>query len=532
MRRVSALAPIVFCITAAALADESAERLQQHLDSVSAAGSDAAYRLLDPIAVRHFYERRDFRPAWMGADCASAVRALAAAIHASEEHGLNSADYHRDALSRPEACGPNTELRATDAWLSLAAHLHAGRVDPVTVESDWTAIRPDIDLAARLEEALAARDIGDALLALAPRDDFYRALRDALKRFREYAARGGWAGVDAGPTLRVGDTGPRVRQLRARLALSGLFDTGLADSQELFDETLEVAVKAFQRRANLEPDGIVGVMTLHQLNQRAVDRIAQLRVNLERWRWLPEDLGERHVRVNIANFQLEARAHGRIERAHRVIVGRLYRRTPSFSGRISYIVLNPWWETPHKLAVQDKLPLFGGDPHAVEQLGFEILDAGGQRVDPSTIDWDTVSADRFPYRLRQRPGPMNALGQVKLMFPNPHNVYLHDTPTRGLFAKVRRDFSSGCIRVEEALDLTEWLLAGTPAWDRARIDAAVASGAATTVPLAEAVPVHIVYLTAVADETGGVRFVDDLYGRDPAVLGALDAPPSAARLRR
>ncbi len=331
---------------------------------------------------------------------------------------------------------------------------------------------------------------------------------------------------------RLGDSGPRAQQLRSRLARVGLLDAEQALNADRFDENVEAAVKTFQLRANLEPDGIVGPMTLRQLNLCAADRVAQVRANLERWRWLPDDLGTRHIRVNIADFRLEARAGGVVEREHKVVVGKTYRRTPVFSDEIEYLVFNPWWETPRRLAVQDKLPQFSQDPAAINRLGFEIVDAEGNNVDPATIDWKTVTGATFPYRLRQRPGPENAVGRVKLMFPNAHNVYLHDTPTKSLFEKTRRDFSSGCIRVEDALDLAEWVLAGTPGWERARIDSVVASGATMTVNVASRVPVHVLYLTAVPDGEGGIRFIDDLYARDAAVIAALDAPSPGYDTRR
>ncbi len=497
-----------------ALADDTPETLQQRFNTAG---------LLSPQLVHQFYQQRDFQPAWTGAACAEALSALVEAIQASETHGLDSGLYHRDVLTRPDACAADIELLATDAWLTLASHLYFGRVRPLSVEPDWSAERPSFDFAAPLEKAVASGQIRDTLLGLAPDQPYYQALRAALAQFRDYQEAGGWGQVDAGPTLRLGDSGLRVEQLRSRLLHSGLLEAQPLSNESAFDEALEAAVKAFQLRANLEPDGVVGPMTLAQLNLDVDHRIDQLRVNLERWRWLPDHLGERHIRVNIPDFHLEARAEGGVEQEHRVIVGKLARNTPVFSGRIQYLVLNPWWETPRKLAVQDKLPLFRKDPAAVQRLGFEVMGADGKRVDASTIDWASLSAAQFPYRLRQRPGPLNALGQVKLMFPNPHQVFLHDTPTRGLFAKVRRDFSSGCIRVEDALGLTQWVLEQTAGWDRARIDAAVASGAETRVTLSKTVPVHILYLTVVPGGSDGVRFIDDLYGRDPAALAALDA---------
>lgn len=482
-------------------------------------------RLHDAEAVRRFYLQRAFRPAWTGPECAADMARLIGAIEASDSHGLNPADYHLDALSSPRRCSIDLEILATDAWLALGAHLHDGRLNPLTVEPDWTAVRPHIDMVETLERALTDGDVAAALERLAPPQPFYAALREALAQYRDYAGRGGWQGVDDGPLMRKGDSDRRVAQLRARLSLSGLLESAPEDPEAPFDAALETALKAFQRRANLEPDGIVGPLTLGQLNRSAEDRIDQLRVNLERWRWLPEDLGERHIRVNIADFRLQARAHGRIEREHNVIVGRQYRQTPSFSARMSYVVLNPWWEVPPRIAIHDKLPLFKRDPGEVDRLGFELVDRAGQNVETTGLDWSQFNRTHFPFRLRQRPGPQNALGGVKLMFPNAHQVYLHDTPTRGLFARVRRDFSSGCIRVEGVMDLTEWVLEETTGWPRSRIDTVLASGEETTILLGMPIPVHLHYLTAVATPEGTVRFIDDVYDRDPAVLAALDAAP-------
>jgi murein L,D-transpeptidase YcbB/YkuD len=307
--------------------------------------------------------------------------------------------------------------------------------------------------------------------------------------------------------------------LRARLAVEGLV---VDDRGERFDAVLADAVRRFQRGVDLDDDGVVGRLTRIELDRQPAWRVAQLRANLERWRWLPDDLGGRHIRVNIADFRLEARDGAVVELVRRVIVGRDARRTPSFSADLRYVVVNPWWEVPRRLATQDKLPAFSRDPAQVERLGFEVVDAWGRVVDHGGIDWAALSRDRFPYRLRQRPGPQNALGAVKMMLPNGHDVYLHDTPQRGLFARTRRDFSSGCIRVDDALGLAAWVLRDAPGWDRARLDAAVASGAESRVDLPAPIPVHLQYLTAVVED-GVVRFVADLYDRDPALVAALDA---------
>ncbi|MCC5995809.1 MAG: L,D-transpeptidase family protein [Oceanicaulis sp.] len=481
---------------------------------------------------QRFYDLRAGALSWTGPANAHHLGALVSAVEAAGRHGLRSSDYHLAALAAADAQAPDERIDrlATDAYITLAAHLHTGRVDPVSIEPNWTALPRERDLAAYLDAALTQDAVKDSLEALAPASDSYRRLMGALEHYRSLEAAGGWTQVDAGPVLRLDEQGPRVAQLRTLLTATG--DLPEADAEaddpelsdpELFDESLDAALRRFQRRLSLEPDGVVGARTLAQLNITTQQRIDQIRANMERWRWLPEDLGERHIRVNIADFSLEARAGGVVEQRHEVIVGRLFRRTPVFSASMTYFVLNPWWETPVSLTVRDKLPAFRNDPGSVERLGFQVIDRQGQLVDPSTIDWQSVPAQNFPYRVRQAPGPLNALGVVKFMFPNRHNVYIHDTPTRGLFARVRRDFSSGCIRVQDPMRLADWVAAETPAFTPERMRQIVAGGAETRVSLSRPVMVHILYLTAVSDAETGVRFVDDLYERDGGLIAALDA---------
>ena len=254
-------------------------------------------------------------------------------------------------------------------------------------------------------------------------------------------------------------------------------------------------------------------------------KIDKLRVNLERWRWLPHDLGARSVMANIAGFDVTTFEHDTPTSRHTAIFGKTQRQTPNFSDEIEYIIFNPWWEVPESIARQDKLPQFRRDPGVIQRLGYQILDRQGNVVDPSTIDWNSAKAASFPYRIRQAPGPQNALGQVKIMFPNPHNVYLHDTPEKDLFESDQRTFSSGCIRVHDPLDLAAWVLRDTAGWDRAKIEVTVASGTETRVDLSEPVPVYVVYLTATSDACGDVTYLDDVYDRDGSILAALQGEP-------
>lgn len=257
--------------------------------------------------------------------------------------------------------------------------------------------------------------------------------------------------------------------------------------------------------------------------EAAAAQIDSLKASLERLRRLPRDTLPRQIYANIPAFEVIAYAGTEEVSRRRAIFGQTGRQTPEFSDAIRFLVLNPWWEVPASIARRDKLPQFRRDPGAVARLGYQILDRTGQRVDPSAIDWSAVTASPFPYRIRQAPGPANALGQVKFMFPNLRDVYLHDTPDRALFERTQRTFSSGCIRVENPIDLAEWTLEETPGWDRTRIDTALATGRETRADLTKPVPIHIVYLTAFPAADGSIAYMPDVYGRNAALLAALDA---------
>jgi len=298
-----------------------------------------------------------------------------------------------------------------------------------------------------------------------------------------------------------------------------------------FSPDLEAAVKRFQARHGLDEDGIVGAATMRALNVSAAARVRQIRLNMERWRWLPQDLGARHLIVNIAGFALRLVDHEQEIMRMRVVAGQPYRQTPVFSDTISYLVLNPYWHVPHRIAVEDKLPLIKQNPDYLAQQHMTLLRGWGadaQVIDPATVDWSAVTADNFPYRLRQDPGPQNALGRVKFMFPNRHNVYLHDTPSRSLFTRAERSFSSGCIRLERPLALARYLLADQSAWTAARIQQVLDTNVERTVPLKQKVPVHLQYWTAWAERDGTVHFRRDVYERDASLARALSTPPPSA----
>jgi murein L,D-transpeptidase YcbB/YkuD len=474
-------------------------------------------------ALKKFYVNRDYTPVWLDVYGQRLLAELATFILRIDEQGLTQNDYHWSALENAISAGDTVtvELLATDAFLTMAAHLIGGRLDPVTIETDWTAMRRERDLVKHLEDAISSRSIKASLEDLEPKSPAYGDLKHALAIYRKAAKDGVWDPIPKGAALKLGHEGPRVIKLRERLRATGLLDVSESVSDR-FDGELEAAVAMFQRRIGLEADGVVGPETLRELNKSPADRIDQIRANLERWRWLPEDLGDRHIRVNIADFRLEARRNGRVERVHDVIVGRSYRMTPVFSGKISYVVLNPWWDIPDRIARLDKLPEFRKAPDTVDRLGIEVLDRSGKVIAPKDIHWDNYAAGNFPFRLRQRPGPQNALGRVKIMFPNRHNVYLHDTPSRELFERTARAFSSGCIRVSDVLELTEWVLDETSGWTRSAIERSLSEKREKRVDLIKDIPVHILYFTAVSEPDGTLRLINDIYGRDARLVAALN----------
>lgn len=525
-------------------ADEVQELLRNRIESaggIPVALVVAGERIHASSALPTFYEQRAYRPAWSdGSRPLPVSTALLEALGGADAHGLHPADYHHATIERllgrygrsgrawTSSDLVDLDLLATDAFLIYASHLLAGRVDPVELDPLWIASRRERDLVAVLDSALASGRIVAALESLLPPYEGYRRLRQELARHRQVVEAGGWSNVPDGPKLARGERGPRVAALRARLAMS---TRESSDVEATFDESLERDVMTFQRRHGLEPDGVVGPATLAALNVSAQERLQQIELNMERWRWLPQDLGDPHIIVNIAGFELDVVEGGSQVLTMRVVAGRPYRRTPVFSDRMTYLVLSPYWHVPRSLAVQDILPQIKKDPAYLQRQGMTVFRGNTQEiVDPATIDWSTISATNFPFRLRQNPGPNNALGDVKFMFPNQFNVYLHDTPSRTLFERASRDFSSGCIRVQRPLELAEYLLRGNPGWTEERLRAAVRRGSEETVSLPRPVPVHLLYWTSWAEPDGSVQFRPDIYGRDAVLAKALDEPPPSPRI--
>ena len=349
-----------------------------------------------------------------------------------------------------------------------------------------------------------------------------RAIEKALKTYEQIAERGGWKKVSHFRKLEKGQVSPHVLEVRERLFVTGDLEKRKSTEPELFDETLEGAVKRFQYRHGLNEDGVIGTQTLQALNVSVEERIAQLRLSLERLKtFSPEDLGERYLLVNVPAFTLDVVEEGRSLISMRTIVGQVKKehRTPLFSEDLSYLVLNPVWNVPESIATKELLPKIKEDPTYFEKQNYKLISVKeGQRqeVDPKTINWTEIEHENFEFEIKQKSGRGNALGTIKFMFPNRYNVYLHDTSARSLFEHNVRSFSHGCVRIEKPMELAKYLLRDQPEWTVEKINAGIRSEGEKHVMFKTKVPVHIQYHTAWVDGEGRVHFRRDIYGYDRA----------------
>jgi len=453
-------------------------------------------------AVSGFYTARGYQPAWTGPaglnpSGESVMRALARA----DEDGLNPEDYVPSALARLAAQRTTESTANLEVLLSLVVVRFARDVGwGITVPSEVDRansyeVRP-FDAGAVLGDVAAAPDPGEALRQYAPPSFVYGLVKRALADLRSRRAQRGWTQATDGPTLRKGDRGPRVAELRAILMERGDLPQGPKD--DAFDDTLIDGVKHFQDRHGLDADGIYGRKMMAELSVPLSTRIEQVRLGLERLRWLPRTSTGRRIAVNIADFKAYVFDDDRVTFETRAVVGKLFHATPMFAGRMTYIVVNPYWNVPVSIMRSELIPKAKTDPEYLERNHFE---------------YDGTS-------MRQRPGPWNSLGRFKFMFPNPHNIYLHDTPARTLFNESDRAFSHGCVRLEKPAELAELLLADQ-GWTAQRIQSAVDTGRETVVNLEKPIPVYISYITAFLGPDGLMHYRRDVYGRDKKLIAAL-----------
>ena len=497
----------------------------------------AVYLLSETEDLRAFYAARDGRFVWQHSE---SVAAFAAALNTLQSDGLNVADYQPGAIMARyrELQTPYTtagdrlrfELSVSRILLTALTHLQRGKVDPYQIDPQW-----EIPVLARaldyqgISEAVDAQRFEQAFSLARPYAAPYQRLRAGLAYYRNIQMEGGWQQLpQRSQSLRPGDVDADVLLLRQRLAMiggPGLQSAMPAGQQDLqaatllqYDETLVEAVRLFQQHHLLETDGIVGQQTRDALNVSVDDRINQIRANLERARWLLHGEASAFILVDIAGYRISYfRPNGEIWRS-RIVVGQPYRSTPSLRSEITHLTVNPTWTVPPTIYREDSLPKIRDDIGYLYRQNMSVLNLRGQRLDPQQIDWWNPGS----IMLRQGPGPMNALGQLVLRFPNNHSVYLHDTPAQALFGRQQRAFSSGCIRVQGITELAQLLFDDTDT--AADVKALIATGDTRNINLRRTMPVILHYWTVHPGEDGELVFRPDIYRQDARLQQALDQP--------
>ncbi len=473
-------------------------------------------------ALSAFYVTNHAAPYWVGT---LHMDQFIARLNLAVYDGLNKGDYPIDALTQMRDAAnagdvesaARAELYFSSFLIAYASDLKIGRVTPQKVDPNLFRNPKTVDVLRLLADMGKSRDPDRFLQAFESRNPHYQALKRMLKVYTTAIANGlDWPVIGPGPSTPPGAADARAPRIRQLLSLTGDY-AGPQSASPTYDRALAEAVIRFQTRHGLEAKGLLGKQTLVAMNVPPQERQKQIILNMERWRWMPDDLGAEHFLINIAGFELEHVLKGTTVDRMNVVVGAVATQTPEFSGAMQYVELNPYWTVPYKIATEEMLPKLKANPLAYAEE-FELY-AGGQQADWGSVNWQQYGVGSFPFTFRQKPGPKNALGKVKFMLPNRFNIYLHDTPAKDKFFNSTRAFSHGCIRLSQPGDLAYSMLA-RKGMDKAAIDAIWAGGQNTRVDLPQAVPVHLVYATAYSDENG-IEFRTDVYGRDRKLFAAL-----------
>jgi len=522
----------------AALSAEVADCLQQRISNGEASGKSLLhFAYNDEVAARlmkTFYQDRNGLPAWSDDDGPGELAEnLLGVLKRAYREGLYPSDYQVERIESvmedlkqvkdkggyldPDQVA-DFDLLLTEAFFSYATHLSGGRADQQRQYPGWVYKSKQINFMEALINALKNRDLERALSELAPRFYEYTKLRERLNYYIDIAECGGWTLIPAGQTMKKGICDDRIGLLRNRLMItSEALDSGKAAEPDYFDNDLEAAVREFQLQHSLSVNGVVDTSTLRELNVSVEERICQIAVNLDRLRWLPNELGDRYILVNIPDFNLEVVDNQRIVMNIRAIVGQMDKRTNLLSSRITYLELNPYWRVPDSIAMKEILPKLRKNPGYLAANRIRVFrdwEDNMKEVDPRKINWSRIKADELGYKFRQEPGPLNPLGRIKFIFPNECEIYLHDTPKRYLFGKNRRDFSHGCIRIEKPIELAAYLLKDKESWTRTKIMAEIGKEKRQVVTLPDPIDVYILYGTAWVDREGNLQFRDDIYRAD------------------
>ena len=533
--RLCWLTVVIMVLSLPARADGLTEKMSVLLTiGVNAAATEeeaAALAVLEP-----YYRGREMTPLWLaGGTVNESGRQLSDILNGIDGDGLNPADYGARAIAALLPAGEpdklaELEIRLSLALMQLASDLGGGQTAPHVADPKMYPFREKVDKAEVIARAGATTAITALVDGYRPQTPRYDRAKAALAAYRTLAANGGWEKIPDGPTLKPGMSDPRIGLLRARLKLWGDLkaedDAAMKGGDgNLYDDAMVKAVKWMQYRHGLAQDGAVGKKSLKLINVPAEKRVEQLILNLERRRWMPDYLGQRYIFVNLADFLLKLVDEPKTLLDMRVVVGKTYHKTPVFSKEMTYLVINPFWNVPPSIARAEILPQIKKDPGYLARKNFTLFAGWGEGaavVDPTSVDWSTITRRNFPYRIRQGSGDGNALGRIKFMLPNKFNIYLHDTPSKSGFTLAVRSFSHGCVRVHDPVKLATFVLNGKRGWDREKIEKAIASGERRVVTLGQlSLPVHISYLTAWVNKDGSVHFRDDIYKRDVVLAKAL-----------
>lgn len=516
-------------------AQSGGEERIQYLSEQLSLGSEvviAGATLASTSIIPEFYARREFTPAWTDDDRVDEFIELAG--RAGEE-GLYPADYLHtelaDVTDRYRQDRDDNDLRAeldvllTESLSRYGYHLIYGKVDPADLDENWNWSRSSDgrDPATLIQQAIDSDSIESFVQGFLDRGTIYLRVKAMLAEYRAIKDAGGWPRIEPGETLKLGMDDERIAVIRKRLAVTGDLTATENNGATLFDDELRLGIVAFQDRHNLDRDGAIGKQTLAAMNVTVDERIDQIRVNLERLRWVVRDLEDEFVVTNIASFQTFLVRGREIVWSARSQVGTPYRETPIFTAKIKYLQFNPTWTVPPGILAKDILPAVQKDIGYLAKKNMDLIGRDGNKVDPATVNWSQYGSGRMPpYQFVQRPGPTNALGRVKFIFPNPHFVFLHDTPSKWLFERTERSFSSGCIRVERPFELAEIMLNDPRKWNADSIQALLDSETPQTVFLKEPLTVMLLYGTVGMADFELVRFYNDIYQRDGRVLKALN----------
>ncbi len=485
------------------------------------------YMTADPVLKEHtdwakkFYREREFRLGWFkNNEIVPQAKQMLDMISQAGEEGLNPKKYQfkdfnkmfadLEAAKRDSAqftaIQKEIDVALSGTYFVWASDYYRGVVIPrENDEIEWDVKRNKIKLHKALMTVLNERESKYSYASFAPLHPDYARLKSALGNYRKIQAAGGWPKVTANPKLKVGERSPLVPAIRKRLGLSG--------TDSIYSADVNNAVKTFQGAQGLKPDGALGAETVKMLNVSVDERIKQIILNMERWRWIPKSLEPDYLLVNIPEYKLHVFEKGKEAMNMNVIVGKTLNSTPIFSDKMETVVLSPYWNVPVSIIKNELASKFADNPGYLDRLDMEVVTGKGTPVDPSSIDWNSVDESNWKYVLRRRPGPKNDLGDVKFIFPNTNDIYLHDTPNDELFSQAKRGFSHGCVRVEKPIELATYLLRNA-GYDRNKIESTIAQRKEKHVRLNKVLPVYLVYFTAWADDSGNMHFRDDIYGHD------------------